>query len=88
MTGQARVDLLNCADGGEDLPRRAVAALESIAVHEGSLHRVKFVACGYAFNRNDVLATATSRRNSHAAKWEFRQETPGQNCLGRLRFGL
>src|SRR5215831_12064542 len=58
MTGHARVHLLNGADGGEDLPRRAVAALKSIAVQEGGLHRVKLVACREAFNRDDVLAFA------------------------------
>src|SRR5688572_15976497 len=62
MTGHARVDLLNRANGGEDLPRRAVAALKAIAVQEGSLHRVKFVACGDAFNRNDLLAPARRRK--------------------------
>jgi len=55
------VHLLNGADGREDLPRRAVAALKAIAVQEGGLHRVKLVAFGEAFNGDDVLALA--RRN-------------------------
>ena len=62
MTGHARVHLLNGADGREDLPGRAVAALKPIAVQEGGLHRVKLVACGEAFNRDDVLALARRRQ--------------------------
>ena len=62
VTGHARVHLLNGADGREDLPRRAVAALKAVAVQEGGLHRVKLVAFGEAFNRNDVLAFARRRQ--------------------------
>ena len=61
VTGQPRVHLPNGADGREDLSRRAVAALKAIAVQEGGLHRVKLVACGEAFNRDDVLALAGRR---------------------------
>ena len=62
MTRHARVHLLNCADGREDLPRRAVAALKAIAVQEGGLHRVKLIAFGEAFNGDDVLALARRRK--------------------------
>jgi hypothetical protein len=54
--------LLNGADGREDLPRRAVAALKAIPVQEGGLHRVELVGVGEAFNRDDVLALARCRK--------------------------
>ena len=46
VTWHSGVHLLNGADGREDLPRRAVAALKAITVRERGLHRVKLVACG------------------------------------------
>lgn len=61
--------LPNGADGREDLPGRAIAALKPIAVQEGSLHRVKVVALGEAFNGDDVLTFASS------CKSQTRQDT-------------
>jgi hypothetical protein len=60
MTGHARLHLLDSADGRQDLPGRAVAALKAIAVQEGGLHRVKLVAVA----RPSIVTTCWP---SHAA---------------------
>src|SRR6185295_5714650 len=60
VTWHSLVHLLNGADGREDLPGRAVAALNPILVQEGGQHRVNLVAHRATFNRDDVLAIARS----------------------------
>src|SRR5438045_2509876 len=48
-------------DGRHDLSRRAVAALEAVAVDEGLLHRVEPIAFGEALDRRDRLALCRGR---------------------------
>ena len=43
-------------DGGADLPRRAVAALESVVADEGGLHRMQRAVLREPFNRDDLLS--------------------------------
>jgi len=41
--------------GGHDLSGSAVAALEAVALHEGSLHGVKLFSRGETFNGGDLI---------------------------------
>ena len=48
--------LIDAGDTGHDLPRRAIAALESVSVDEGGLQRVELIALRQAFDRRDLTA--------------------------------
>src|SRR5436305_231995 len=50
-----RVPFAQQRDGGADLPRGAVAALETVIADEGGLHRIEAAAGGEAFDRDDRL---------------------------------
>src|SRR5215217_3577432 len=43
-------------DGGADLPRRAVAALEAVVLDEGRLHRVELIPLRQPLDRRDLPA--------------------------------
>ena len=53
---RAGMALVDAGDAGHDLPGRAIAALERIALDEGGLQRVELVALGQAFDRRDLAA--------------------------------
>src|SRR4051794_39315818 len=52
----AAARLFEQADGGADLPRRAVAALEAVIFDEGRLHRVELIPLRQPLDRRDLLA--------------------------------
>jgi hypothetical protein len=58
----ARVTFLKQADCAHDLAGRAEAALQAIVSQKGLLHRVKSMALGYTFNRQDMGAIVTDRQ--------------------------
>src|SRR5688572_7259091 len=44
----------DAGNAGHDLPRRAIAALESVALDEGGLQRMELLAFGEPFDRRDL----------------------------------
>ena len=56
VAGNARLDLLEHRDRGADLPRRAVAALVAVVLHEGGLHRMQVRRRAQALDGRDAIA--------------------------------
>src|SRR5262245_4558833 len=56
MAWPAIAVLAEHSDGRADLARRAVAALEAVALYEGGLHRMKPAGLAEAFDGGDLLA--------------------------------
>jgi hypothetical protein len=55
--------LLHAGDRGHDLSRRAIAALESVLVDEGLLHRVRMITMGKTFDGRDFLILRCKRQS-------------------------
>ncbi len=49
-------------DGGADLPRRAIAALIAVMLHESGLHRMQFLRCSQPFDGGDAVALMHDRQ--------------------------
>lgn len=56
MARDIGLDLLQHGDGGTDLTRRAIAALEAVVFHKGGLHRVEVARLAEAFNSLDAVS--------------------------------
>src|SRR5262245_23384056 len=91
VTRHALVDFTNGADRREDLPGRAVPALQAVAVQEGGLHRVKLAAGRETFDGDDVLPLACRRQcqtgQDALAVYNHRARPAGALIAALLRSG-
>ena len=53
---------IDAADRRHDLARCAIAALKSVVIDEGSLHRMQFAAIGETFDRGHAVSLRGDRK--------------------------
>src|SRR3978361_245043 len=61
MAGNPRLDLVEHRNGRTDLARRAIAALVSVVLDEGRLHRAQLVGRSEPLDRRDTVAVMHDR---------------------------
>ena len=82
---RAGVALVDAGDAGHDLPGRAIAALEGVALDEGGLQRMELLALGQALDGRDLAPLHEGGEREARLSRACRPSAPCRRRTGRGR---